>query len=64
MFRKQAEALAQRETSKDEIVFQTFVQGARVYGTCSNHDSTHSTFSMKASFVMSCSTPTHTPFSI
>jgi len=38
MFNKQAQALAQRETSNDEIVFQTFVQGARMYGTCSNHD--------------------------
>ena len=38
MFRKQAQALAQRETSNDQIVFQTFVQGARMYGTCSNHD--------------------------
>ena len=38
MFRRQAEALAQRETSNDKIVFQTFVQGARMYGTCSNHD--------------------------
>ena len=38
MFNKQAAALAQRETSKDEIVFQTIVQRARMYGTCSNHD--------------------------
>ena len=38
MFRKQVQALAQRETSNDQIVFQTFVQGARMYGTCSNHD--------------------------
>ena len=38
MFRRQAEALAHRETNNDQIVFQTFVQGARMYGTCSNHD--------------------------
>ena len=38
MFRKQAQALAQRETSNDQIVYQTFVQGARMYGTCSNGD--------------------------
>ena len=38
MFRKQAQALSQRETSKDHIVYQTFVQGARMYGTCSNAD--------------------------
>ena len=38
MFRKQALALAQRETSNDQIVYQTFLQGARMYGTCSNSD--------------------------
>ena len=38
MYRKQAQALAQRETSNDQIVYQTFVQGARMYGTCSNAD--------------------------
>ena len=38
MYRKQALALAQRETSNDQIVYQTFVQGARMYGTCSNAD--------------------------
>ena len=38
MYRKQALALAQRETSNDQIVFQTFVQGARMYGTCANAD--------------------------
>ena len=38
MFRTQAPCLAQRKISKDEIVFCTFKQGTRMYGTCADAD--------------------------